>query len=181
MNFQDLQGKIKDYGLPVLDSSQVAFSGGDTAAVFEPGIIVAVRNGSNWALAEYVQNGNTVISQGEVCMNNYATLAQFRVTPGVAGDEGCPIRGIAAGTIGSLKFGWMFIQGYVEKADLSHTAASGEYLMVSGSTAAKLTPNKASVFNAGTFGSSSAFCVVAVARTAIATGVGSISLMGMWG
>lgn len=180
MEYQDMQGKIRNYGLPLLANTQVEQA--DTAAVFEPGTIVAVRNGTNWSLAEYVQNGNTVISQGEVCMTNYATLAQFRVTQSATGDHGAPMRGIAAATIGSLKFGWMYIQGYVEKADMSKTTASGEYLLVSGSTAGKLSPIKASVFNAGTFGSSSAFMVVAVARTVIATSVvGSISIMGMWG
>jgi hypothetical protein len=182
MKYQDMQGKIKNYGLPLLDVSQVSASGGDAGAAFEPGTIVAVRNGANWSLATYVQVGNTVISQGEVAVPNFATLAQFRVgQSATAADHGAPMKGIACGTIGSLKFGWIYIWGYVEKADLSHTAASGEYLLVSGSIAGKLSPDKASVFNAGTFGSSSAFMVVAVARTAIATGIGSVSIVGMWG
>lgn len=179
MEFHKPQGKIKDYGLPVLSNTQVEQD--DTSPVFEPGIIVVVRNGDQWSLAEYVRLDNNGCSQGDVVINNYATLKQYSVAPAGTADAGGPIRGIAAATIASQAYGWMYIHGYVEKADLSHTAASGEYLMISGSTAAKLTPNRASVFNAGTQGSSSAFMVVAVARTAIATGVGSISLMGMWG
>ncbi len=177
-----MQGKIRDYGIPLLDVSQVTASGGDAAQVFEPGVIVAVRNGTQWSLATYVQMDNTTASQGEALVANFATLAQFRVKAAAVTDGGAPIKGIACATIGSLKFGWSYIWGYVEKADLSHTAASGEYLMISASTAGKLTPNVASVFNAATLGSTaSAFVVVAVARTAIATGIGSISLIGMWG
>lgn len=179
MKYQDMQGKIKDYALPLLSNTQIEQD--DAAAVFEPGTIVAVRNSGNWSLATYVQLDNNGCSQGEALINNYATLKQYSVALAGTADAGAPIRGVAAATIASQAFGWMYIQGYVEKADLSHTAASGEYLMISGSTAGKLTPNRASVFTAGTQGSSSAFVVVAVARTAIATGVGSISLCGMWG
>lgn len=168
---------------PVVAGAQFAVSMGDSSAKHEPGTILAVRTQTDqWSLVQYVQNGNTVLNQGEVAMINYATLKQYNITPAAAADQGAPLMGgIAAATIGSLRFGYIYIKGYVEKADLSHTAASGEYLQISGSTAAKLTPNGASVFNAGTFGSSSAFTVVAVARTAIATGIGSITLVGCWG
>lgn len=180
MRSQKTSGQFSGtYPFPLFSNTQVEAT--SSGAVFEPGMIVAVRNGTNWSLARYVVMDNTGCSQGDALVNNFATLAQHNVKAAAVGDEGAPIAGIACATLGSLKYGWAYIYGYVEKADLSHTAASGEYLMVGASTAGKLTPNKASVFNAGTFGSSSAFVVVAVARTAIATGVGSISLCGMWG
>lgn len=166
----------------VVSGAQVV-SMGDSSAKHEPGTILAYRNPTNngWALVQYVLNGNTVINQGEVAVVNYATLAPANVTPAATADEGVPPGGIAAATIGSLKYGFIYIHGYVEKADLSHTAASNEYLMISGSTAAKLTPHRASVFNAGTQGSSSAFVVCGVSRAALATGIGSITLLGVWG
>ncbi len=166
---------------PVVAGAQIV-SMGDTDARHEPGTILAYRNSDQWGIVQYVQNGNTVLNQGEVAVCNFATLKQYRITPAATSDGGAPLGGLAAATIGSLKYGYIYIHGYVEKADLSHTAASGEYLMISASTAAKLTPNTASVFNAATLGSTaSAFVVVGVARTAIATGIGSITLLGWWG
>lgn len=167
---------------PIVAGAQIV-SMGDSTAKHDPGTIMAFRNGttSGWSLVQYVVNGNTVINQGEVAMHNSATLSAGGVTAAVTGDQGAPLAGIACATIGSLRFGWIYIHGYVEKADTSHTAAAGEYLTVSGSTAGKLTPDKASVFNAGTQGSSSAFMVCGVSRAALATGIGSITLLGVWG
>ena len=135
----------------------------------------------NWSLVEVVQLDNNGCSQGEVLVTNFATLKGYSVAKAATTDEGAPMRGLAAATIASQKAGYAIIGGYCEKADLSHTAASGEYLCIGGSTAGKLTPNKASVFNLGTQGNASQFMVVAIAKTAIATGVGSVQILGMWG
>lgn len=165
---------------PVVSGAQVTAN--DSTAKMEPGTVMAVRTQTDqWSVVEYVQLDNNGVSQGEVLINNFATLKQYSVAKAATGDVGAPIRGIAAATIASQYFGFMYIGGYVEKADLSQTAASGEYLQVGGSVAGKLTSDKASAFNSGTQGNVSAFVVVAQARTAIATGIGSISLMGMWG
>lgn len=176
-------GRFPGYGLPVLSNKQAEQA--DTAAIYEPGMIVAVKNGSNWSLAEYVQLNNDGVSQGEVLITNFATLNQYSVKKAGTADGRLPgMRGIAAATIASQKYGWMYIAGYVEKADLSHTAASGELLTISGSTAAKLTPDGASSLLNATFGTSQFVTipwVVAVARTAIATGVGSVTIIGCWG
>lgn len=172
-------GQIPAYGFPVLKNSQIEQA--DSAALYEPGMIIVVKNGDNWSLASYVELSNDGCSQGEALVANYATLGSFRVAKAGTGDRGIPMKGVAAATIASQKFGWMYIQGYVEKADLSETPASGEFLMISGSTAGKLTPNAASVFQSGTQGNASAFVVVARANAAFATGVGSISLVGVWG
>lgn len=185
MNYQGMSGKIKDYGLPLLATSQVEQA--DTAAVFEPGVIVAVRNNTAgaWSLAEYIQLDNNGCSQGEVLVTNFATLKQYSMIKAATAEGRQPmLRGIAAATIASQKFGWMYIWGYVEKADLSHTAASGELLCISASTAGKLTPDAASSALNATLGTSinaTTPWTCAIARTAIATGIGSVSLIGMWG
>src|SRR5688572_9020929 len=132
---------------PVVSGAQIV-SMGDSSAKHPPGTIMAFRNTVNdaWSLIEYVRNGNTVINQGEVAVRNLATLQAAGVTQSaVSGDGKQPtFAGIACATIGSLSFGWIYINGYVEKADLSHTAAAGELLAISGSTAGKLTPDGAS-------------------------------------
>lgn len=166
---------------PVVSGAQVV-AGGDSTAKHEPGTILAYRSVTDqWALVQYLQAANTGFSQGEVAVTNFATLKQYSVKPTGTADLGAPMVGIAVATIASQKFGYFAIQGYVEKADLSQTAASGEYLSVSGSTAGKLTSDRSSAFNSGTQGNASAFVVVAIARTAFATGVGSISICGCWG
>lgn len=177
---------MKDFpGFPVLRGSQVLAN--DTAQVFEPGTIFAIRNSTTgfWSLAKYVQLGNAGCSQGETLVTNYATLSNDSVRIGATAEGYSPIlRGIAAATIASQRFGFMYIGGYVEKADLSLTAASGDMLALSASTAGKMTPLKTSFWGATVGLSSTAGTApfhFAVARTAIATGIGSISLIGIWG
>lgn len=166
---------------PVISGAQV-LAGGDSTAKHEPGTIMGYRSATDqWCLAEYVQADNAGWDKGDVTVVNLATLKQYSVRAASVADEGAPMAGIALATCASQKFSWIAIQGYVETVALSHTAASGEYLMISGSTGEQLTPNKASVFNAGTHGSSSMFVVVAVAKTAIATGTGSVQICGCWG
>lgn len=165
---------------PIVSGAKVTAN--DATAKMEPGTIMAVRtNTDHWSLVEYVQLDNNGVSQGEVLINNFATLKQFSVAKAASVDGGGPMRGIAAATIASQQFGFMYIGGYVEKADLSHTAASGEYLCVSGSTLGKLTPDRTSAIHQATVVNASLLMIVAQARTAIATGVGSVSIMGVWG
>ncbi len=153
-----------------------------TNARGEPGQIFCSKNSAGeWSIVEIVQLDNAGCSQGEALVQNHATLKGYSVRPAATSDEGVPMKGVAAATIASQKCGYMIIGGYVEKMDLSHTAASGEYLCIGGSTAAKFTPNKASCFNLGTLGNASQVIPVAVARAAIATGVGSAQILGIWG
>lgn len=167
---------------PVVAGAQIV-SMGDSTPKHDLGTFLAYRqnNTDQWCIAQYVQNGNTVINQGEAAVPNYATLKQYNVTQAATTDEGGLLGGIALATIGSLKCGYIAVHGWVEKIDFSHTIASGEYFVIGGSTAGKLSPNKASVYNAGTMGSSSMFIPCGVARTAIATGVGSGMILGFWG
>jgi len=148
----------------------------------EPGQIFFSKNAAGeWSIVEIVQLDNAGCSQGEALVQNFATLKGFSVKTSATTDHGAPIKGVAAATIASQKCGYMIIGGYVEKLDSSQTCASGEYLMISGSTAAKFTNDKASCFNQGTQGNASQFMVVAVARTAFSTGVGSAQILGVWG
>jgi hypothetical protein len=129
---------------------------------------------------------NAGCSQGEALITDLATAVSHGVAKASTTDAFGPFvaRGIAAGTIASNKFGFMFFSGYVENADLSKTAASGEFLCISGSTAGKLTPLRTAFWGA-TLGVSSALGSApfqfAMARGAMATGVGSVMILGTWG
>lgn len=153
-----------------------------TNARGEPGqIFVSKNSAGEYSIVEIVQLDNNGCSQGEALVQNFATLKGYSVKTSATTDQGAPMKGVAAATIASQKCGYMIIGGYVEKLDSSQTVASGEYLMIGGSTAAKFTNDRASCFNLGTQGNISAFQVVAVARTAFATGVGSAQILGVWG
>ncbi len=153
-----------------------------TNARGEPGQILLMKNAAGeCSVVEIVQLDNAGCSQGEVLVQNFATLKGYSVSKASTTDKGGLMKGIAAATIASQKCGYAIIGGYVEKADLSFTAASGEYLKISGSTAGKLSAHTASCFNSGTQGNATAFVVVAIARTAISTGVGSVQILGLWG
>ncbi len=156
---------------------------------WQPGQIVVHRSGTGRAqraLARWVLMDNAGCSQGEALITDYATTVSHGVAKASTTDGALPnFRGIAAATITSNKFGFMFFSGYVENADCSETCASGELLTISGSVAGKLTPNRSSSFWGATLGVSSALgsapFVFAVARGAFATGVGSIQILGTWG
>lgn len=174
---------------PVISTTD--FTSNQTTATYEPGTVYAVNPaGRNWSLVEYIQLDNNGCSQGEVLVHNYATLVSYSVAKAATTDMGAPaFRGIAAATIASQRFGFMTIGGYVEKGDVSLTVASGDFLTISGSTAGKLSPNNGAggvkAFWNATLGQSSTLgtapFVVAVARGAYATGVGSMILNGVWG
>lgn len=169
---------------PVVSGSQVV-GGGDSTAKMEPGTIMAYRSATDqWSLVEYVQAGNNVINRYRACVTNHATLKQYSVELAAAADRGgANFRGIALATIASQKYGFVVIGGYVENAAISEGVASAEYLTMSGSTAGELTPDRASVFNAGTHGNASAFVVIGLAKSAVATTsatTASIQLIGVW-
>lgn len=162
-----------------------------TGGPFQPGEVVVHRSGTgrgNFAMAKWVKVASGC-SQGEVLVNDDGLTVDSSVriasTTGVSDAFSPNFRGIAGATIASGSFGFMIFHGYVEKADLSRTAASGELLTTSASTAGKLTTHKASSFWGATLGVSSALgsapFVFAIARTAIATGVGSVNICGTWG
>lgn len=139
-------------------------------ATYQPGTIFVHRNGNNLGLVQYIQLDNNGCSQGESLVTNYATLVSYSMAKASTDDQHSrSLRGIACATIASQYFGFMHIGGYAEKADISMTVASGDFLSLSGSTAGKLTGLQASPHAA------------AIARTAIATGVGSVTMIGVWG
>lgn len=162
-----------------------------TGGPFQPGEVVVHRMGTgrgNYALAKWVKLASGC-SQGQVLVNDDGQTVDSSVrtasNTGLSDAFSPNFRGIAAATIASASFGFMIFHGYVEKADLSQTAASGELLTTSGSVAGRLTPQRASSFWSATIGVSSAlgsapFCF-AIARGAIATGLGSVNIVGTWG
>lgn len=170
----------------IYDSQSTTTSSGGP---WQPGQVVVHRSGTGRAqraLARWVLMDNAGCSQGEALITDFATNASYGVAKASTTDGDAPhFRGIAAATITSNKFGFMFFSGYVENADSSQTVASGELMSLSGSTAGKLTNNKASSFWGATLGLSStvgtAPFVFAVARGAFATGVGSVQILGTWG
>lgn len=169
---------------PVVSGAQIV-AGGDATQKTEPGTIFCLRTNDQWSLVEYVQLDNNGCNKGEALVSNFATLKAFSVTKSATTDAGAPLRGIAAATIASQRFGMMIIGGYVEAVYVSQTAASGEYLMISGSTAAQLTSDKSSTFNTiqGTV-AGSLFVVVGQSRAVNATGASGLSsamLCGIWG
>ena len=166
---------------PVVSGAQVT-ANGDATAKHEPGTILAYRSATDqWAMVEYVQADNNVITKGSPVVKNFATLKQYSVRLAATTDSGVPIRGVSLATIASQRYGFVAIGGYVESAQVSHTTASGEFLRVSGSANGQLTPDAAGVFNAATSPNVSAFVVVAVSHGIIATDAfGSITLCGVW-
>lgn len=169
-------------GYPVLYDSQIF--GTSTGAVYQPGSVFVHRTGTSrrhWAMVKYVRLNNSGCSQGQSLVSDFATLSTTVLAAAAVTDGFTVPRGVAAATIASNSYGFMVIGGYCGTAELTHTAGSGEYLTVSGSTAAGLTPNGASIYNAGTQGNASMFQPFAVAREAIATGLGSIQILGVWG
>ena len=165
---------------PIVSGAQVT-ANGDSTAKHEPGTIMAYRSATDqWALVEYVQADNNVITKGSPVIKNLATMKQYSVRLAATTDDGCPIRGVSLATIASQRYGFVAIGGYVESAQVSHTVASGEFLRVSGSANGQLSPNIASVFNAATI-NTSGFIVVAISHGIIATDAfGSITLCGVW-
>jgi len=176
-----------EQGFEVIYDTQVTTT--SSGGPWQPGQIVLHRSGTNRAqqsLARWVLMDNNGCSQGEALVTDLATTVDHGVAKASTTDAfGQHFRGFAAATIASNKFGFMIISGYCEKADASKTAASGEYLTISGSTAGKVTPARASSFWSATLGVSSALgtapFVMAIARAAFATGVGSVQILGTWG
>lgn len=161
----------------------------NTSSIFPEGQIFYWRGGTNrlqTALVRWVKLDNSGCSQGEVLIADDGQTTSAGVKKASTTDAFNPsFRGLAAATIASNAYGFAIIGGYCEKADLSFTAASGELLTISGSTAGKLTTKKASSFWGATLGLSStvgtAPFIYAIARTAISTGIGSVQIIGVWG
>lgn len=175
-----------EQGFQVIYDTQITTT--STGGPWQPGEIVIHRSGTGrtqQALARWVLIDNAGCSQGEALVTDFAATVDHGVVKASTTDAFAPhFRGVAAATIASNKFGFSIISGYCEKADMSITAASGELLTISGSTAGKLTAKKASSFWGATLGVSSALgsapFVFAVARGAAATGIGSVQILGMW-
>lgn len=169
----------------IYDSQAQTTSAG---ASYQPGAVFVHRSGTGraqFALLKYVKLDNNGCSQGEALVMDDGQTVEYGVKTCTTGHGRLPqFRGIAMATIASNAFGFMCINGYCEKVDVSQTVASGEMLCMSGSTAAKLTPRQASSILNATLGTSTFATGVfpcAIARGAFATGVGSAQIIGLWG
>lgn len=163
---------------------QATSSGGP----FRAGQVVVHRSGTDrlqWALAKWVKFPHG-ISRGEVAVTDFSQTVESSVTKASTTDSYSPgtFRGVAGGSVASGYYGFSVISGYCEQVYSSETAASGEGMTISGSTAGQLTPNRGSSFWTATVGVSSqlgtAPFLYAVARGAFATGLGSIQILGTW-
>lgn len=160
-----------------------------TGGPFKPGQIVIHRSGTDRkqrSLLKWVLLDNAGCSRGEVLVTDFSATQESTVAKASTTDSYLPhFRGVAAASIASNTYGFAIISGYAEQVDCSETCASGEQLSISGSTAGKMTPNRASSFWTATVGVSSALgsapFVFAIARGAFATGVGSAQILGTWG
>lgn len=152
-------------------------------ATGEPGTIQVYKNSSGeMSLVRVIQMGNTSCTAGQVLIQNHATLKGYsRRVAGTADSGGIP-SGISVAAIGSHKCGYEYCGGYAI-ADQSQDCASGEYLMLSGSTAGQLTNDRASTFHSNTaWGVTSGFHVVGVLRgVGTAACAASIQMLGLWG
>lgn len=173
---------VIENGFEVIYDTQITTT--STGGPWQPGQVVLHRSGTGRAqsaLAKWVKVASAC-SQGEALVTDFGATSESSVAKAATTDMGAPIRGIAAASCASGSFIFAVIQGYCENAESSQTCASGEYLMISGSTAGKLTNDQASTFNTiqGTLAGSLKM-IVAVARAAFATGLGSVNIVGMWG
>lgn len=161
----------------------------NSSSVFPEGQIFYWRGGTgrvNTALVRWVKLDNNGCTQGDVLILDDGQTTSAGVKKAGTADAFNPsFRGIAAATIASNSYGFAIIGGYCEKANISKTAASLELLCISASTAGQLTPAKASSFWGATLGLSStvgtAPFTFALSRSAQATGVASVQIVGMWG
>lgn len=173
---------VIENGFEVIYDSQITTT--STGGPWQPGQVVLHRMGTGraqMAMAKWVKVASAC-SQGEALVTDFGDTTESSVAKASTTDSGSPIRGIAAASCASGSFIFAIINGYCEKADSSQTCASGEYLMISASTAGKLSNDIASTFNTiqGTVAGSLKM-VVAVARAAFGTGIGSVNILGMWG
>lgn len=164
----------------------IAVDANDSTAKAELGAYYVVRGTSGqYSIARYIQ-ATDGFSEGEAAITDYATLKDYKVARSATTTAYNPVcRGIAAATIASGNYGYVFVAGYVPIIDVSHTAASGEGLVPGASTQGKFSPNLASSVLDATIGTGPnvtiPYFVVAFAREAIVTGVGSAQINGWWG
>ena len=105
-------------------SGAVIVDAGDTDAKMEPGTVLAYRSGTDqWAIIQYIKNAQAAaVKKGAPMVPDYATLKQYIVRVAGTADAGTPLAGIALASLGASKYGFIAIHGWVETAEVSHTA-----------------------------------------------------------
>lgn len=167
------------FGYAVVSGAQVN-PGGDAVPKTQPGTLMAYKSGEQWSIVQYVKADGSGWTKGQSVVRNLGATQHYGAKAAATGDANAPIAGIALSSVASDCYGWIAVKGYVENALVSKTVASGDYLVLGGSSAGQLTPTgTSSFFNATNAGSSKA--IVALANSAFATGLGPVTLIGFWG
>lgn len=150
-------------------------------------ISVAHRGPGQFSIVKVVQmHATTRCSVSDVLMNSTATGSQGSdiATVAIAAQGGQYMKGIAAASIASGRRGYCVIGG-IATALMTQIATAGDYLAISGSTAAGLTNERGSGFGTVTWPLTSSFGLLARANNvASCISVGSfiqIHILGLWG
>ena len=153
----------------------------------EVGTISVVKRGAEFSIVKVVKmHVTTRCSVGEVLMHSTVSAAGGVATTAITAQEGQPLLGIAAASITSGRAGYAFIGGLASAA-ISQISTVGDFLTVSGSTAAQVTNETASGFGLTTLPLTSSFMLFARQMNGGAASnisVGSlvtIRFIGIWG
>lgn len=148
-------------------------------------IQVCKRGTSAFSIVKIVKmHATNRCSIGEVLMHSTASGGGDIATTAIAAQEGQYAKAIAAASITSGRCGYGIIGG-IATAIMSQIATNGDYLTISGSTAAALTTETASGFGLTTLPLTSSFVPLARVNSAASNvSVGSlvqIAILGLWG
>ncbi len=153
----------------------------------EPGTIQVCKRGNagDYSIVKVVKmHATTRCSVGEVLFDSTVSTVGGVATVAIVVQDGHPPKGIACASITSGRAGYAVIGG-IATSFMSQICTNGDYLAVSGSTAAQLSNNRGSGFGVATWPLLSMFMLCArVYQAASNISVGSsaqVKLIGLWG
>lgn len=163
-------------------------AGSTAIAQGELGSIQVMHRGpGQFSIVKVIQmHATTRCTLGDVLMNSTATGSQGGdiATVAITAQQGQFAKGIAAASIASGRRGYAIIGG-IATTTISQIATAGDYLAISGSTAAQLSNNQGSGFGTATWPLTSSFTLIArMNNVASVVSVGSlvqIHILGLWG
>lgn len=166
-------------------SGQASVTESSATAKQDLGAVLLLRDASGFvSMLKYVRSDNATIKQHLCVKQSVATSKTDYVVVTATADGGNPGKflGVAAGTIASNQYGWVYCGGYVPAVNFSSTVASESMVMLSGSLAGALvvpspTFNATSVAHEAT----TVYCV-GVSRGAASNSAhaGSLHLFGLY-
>lgn len=156
----------------------------------EVGTIQVVKRFTSGGVAEFSiakvvkMHATTRCTVGDVLMHSTVSVVGGIATVGIVAQDGQPILGLAAASIASGRCGYAIIGG-IATSTVSQICTAGDFLSISGSSAAQLSNNRGSGFGVTTLPLTSSFVLVARAYNAASVvSVGSIitvRLLQIWG